>query len=96
MDIQRERLNGVFGTRWKRAPARAAVRYILHGLNEQDLKPALRRHSRARVSEAGEPKGLRLAIHGRVLKGSFDHFLDRQAARCSVLWRRRKSLSEIR
>ena len=80
MDIHRERLNVVFGTRWKRAPAHTAVRYILQGLNEQDLEPALRRHSRALLSEAREPKGLRVAIDGKVLKGSFDHFLDQKAA----------------
>jgi hypothetical protein len=80
MDIHRERLNAVFGTRWKRAPAHTAVRDILQGLNEQDLEPALRRHSRVLLSEESEPKGLRLAIDGKGLKGSFDHFLDRQAA----------------
>lgn len=79
MDIHRERLNAVFGTRWKRAPAHTAVRYILQGLNEQDLEPALRRHSRALLPEEKEPKGLRLAIDGKVLKGSFDHFLDQKA-----------------
>ena len=37
MDIHRKRLNAVFGTLWKQAPAHTAVRYILQGLNEQDL-----------------------------------------------------------
>ena len=79
--VHRERLNALFGTRWKRAPAHTAVRYILHGVQERDLDQALRRHSRGLLLEPEPCAGVRIAMDGKALRGSFDHFLDQRAAR---------------
>lgn len=91
MDVHRQRLNSLFGSTWKRAPAHTAVRYILQRLDEEALEGALRAHSRGLLSQEGQRQGLHLGMDGKVLKGSFDHFLDQKGAMCSVPSPRRSS-----
>src|SRR5208283_5834082 len=35
--VHRRRLNAAFGLRWKRAPAHTSIRYILQGLDSNDV-----------------------------------------------------------
>ena len=74
----RLRLNALCGLAWRRAPAHNSIRYALQGLDEQSLESAFRTHAAQRheASEAGPS----IAIDGKTLRGSFDHFEDRKAA----------------
>lgn len=44
--LQRERLNGVFGVCFRRAPAVNTLRHLLLALDRDDLEAAFRRHVR--------------------------------------------------
>lgn len=77
-----DRLNGEFGLSLRRAPAYSSVRFILRGLDAEEMERAFRDHA-ARLAEvpiedAGTP--MAVAIDGKTLRGSFDAFLDRKAA----------------
>jgi hypothetical protein len=85
-----DQLNEEFGLNWKRAPAYTAIRYILQGLNPNDIEQAFRKHaqrleaSRATPERSGkenaEVEVEIIAFDGKVLKHSFDNFHDRKAA----------------
>lgn len=80
IDVHRRRLNATFGLTWRRAPAHTAIRYILKGLDPADLEGVFRRHA-ARLQATGATTGpSSIALDGKTLRGSFDHFNDRAAA----------------
>jgi hypothetical protein len=56
--VHRERLNHVFGSRFRRAPALNTLRNLLLALDLADLKAAFRRHARD-LDRAGPETGLR-------------------------------------
>ena len=68
------------GTRgWKRAPAHAATRYILQGLDAAEVEKAFREHG-AKLNFAPERvEACVIAFDGKTLKGSFDNFNDVKA-----------------
>jgi hypothetical protein len=74
------RVMAVFGGRWKRAPAYTTVRNVLRELDPAALEVAFRVHSQALLAAPGEGAGRCIAIDGKVLRGSFDHFADPRAA----------------
>jgi predicted transposase YbfD/YdcC len=77
--LQRERLNAVFGARFRRAPAVNTLRHLFLALDRDDLEAAFRRHAGALT--AGTPEVLRtIARDGKTLRGSVDHLNDRPAA----------------
>ena len=80
INAHRERLNEVFGLRWKRAPVHTSIRYILQSLKTDNLESVFRDYSRA-LSSDEEPETERwyVAIDGKQLRGSFDHFEDHKA-----------------
>lgn len=75
------RLNGGFGS-LRRAPAYSSVRFILHGLDADEMERVFREHAaglaEAPVEGAAIPPAV--AIDGKTLRGSFDAFHDRKAA----------------
>jgi len=77
-----DRLNQGFGLSLRRAPAYSSVRFILHGLDGEEMERAFRDHAaslgQASVEGAGIPSAI--AIDGKTLRGSFDAFHDRKAA----------------
>jgi hypothetical protein len=78
--VHRANLNAAFGLHWKRAPAHTAIRYILQGLDPAAVERVFRRHA-AGLQPSGTETGQRIiALDGKTLKGSFDHFTDRKAA----------------
>jgi DDE_Tnp_1-associated len=80
IDVHLRRLNEIFGLTWKRAPAHTAIRYILKGLDPADVEAVFRHHA-ARLQAALVAPGQRtIALDGKTLRGSFDHFRDRAAA----------------
>src|SRR5271168_949240 len=75
----RRRLNRAFTLGWKRAPAHTAIRYILQGLNPEDVEKVFREHA-ADLNRSEAPAGMRMvALDGKALKGSFDAFNDAKA-----------------
>jgi DDE_Tnp_1-associated len=53
--VHRRRLNAAFGLHWKRAPAHTAIRYILQGLDPQQVERVFRRHAAALRDAATDP-----------------------------------------
>jgi hypothetical protein len=78
--VHRSRLNAAFGLDWKRAPAHTAIRYILQGLDPAAVEQVFRQHA-AGLQPTTTGAGQRIiALDGKTLRGSFDHFNDRKAA----------------
>ena len=77
-----DRLNGEFGSSLRRAPAYSSVRFILHGLDAEEMERAFRNHAAvlAEVPVEGASTPVAVAIDGKTLRGSFDAFHDRKAA----------------
>jgi hypothetical protein len=78
--VHRAHLNAAFGLHWKRAPAHTAIRYILQGLDPTAVEHVFRRHAAGLQPSSTEAGQRVLALDGKTLKGSFDHFTDRKAA----------------
>jgi len=77
--LQRERLNAVFDTGFRRAPAVNTLRHLFLALGPDDLEAAFRRHAHD-LSTRSTPEVLRtVALDGKTLRGSFDHLTDRKA-----------------
>lgn len=80
IQAHREQLNGWFGLQWRRAPAHTSIRYILQGLEPEQVERAFRHHSQqlrdSQTEHDGQPA---IAIEGKALRGSFDRFQDQQA-----------------
>ena len=76
------RLNGAFGLSLRRAPAYSSIRFILRGLDADDLERAFRAHASALAGTPMEDvtTSMAVAIDGKTLRGSFDAFNDRKAA----------------
>ncbi len=80
MTVHRERLNAVFGARFRRAPAVNTLRHLFVALDPDALEGAFRRHAR-HLDKATAPEGKRtVALDGKTLRGSFDHLHDRTTA----------------
>jgi hypothetical protein len=82
-----DRLNSGFGLSLRRAPAYSSVRFILHGLDAEQMERAFRDHAAglaegplADVPVEGARLPAAVAIDGKTLRGSFDAFHDRKAA----------------
>jgi hypothetical protein len=77
-----DRLNSAFGLSLRRAPAYTSVRFILHGLDAEQLELVFRQHAADLVSCPAEDASFpaAVAIDGKTLRGSFDAFHDRKAA----------------
>jgi hypothetical protein len=75
-------LNGAFGLSLRRAPAYSSIRFILRGLDADDLERAFRVHAAALTGASVEigTTPMAVAIDGKTLRGSFDAFNDRKAA----------------
>ncbi|SIS89437.1 DDE_Tnp_1-associated [Insolitispirillum peregrinum] len=77
-----DRLNDAFGVSLRRASAYSSVRFILQGLDADEMERVFRAHA-AGLAEAPVDSVSMLpavAIDGKTLRGSFDAFHDRKAA----------------
>ncbi len=81
IDVHRSKLNAAFGLGWRRAPAHTAIRYILQGLAPTDVGAAFRQHAARLQAACPQPGPSSVALDGKTLRGSFDNFNDRLAAR---------------
>jgi hypothetical protein len=73
----RKRLNELCNISWKRAPAHNSVRYVLQGLDAKEVEKGFRQHSLDLQGDSSVYGSI--AMDGKVLRGSFDHFEDRKA-----------------
>lgn len=80
LDTHWLRLNGLFGSTWKRAPAYTAVRKILQGLDAAQVEQALRLMAEEQLRDAPAAQRALVALDGKALRGSLDRFEDRKAA----------------
>ena len=78
--VHHERLNAVFGTTLRRAPAVNTLRALFQGLDPIALEAAFRQHARELSEAAPTPEARVIALDGKTLKRSFDHLNDRAAA----------------
>src|SRR3954454_5849936 len=78
--VHRERLNAVFGARFRRAPAVNTLRGLFLALEPAELEAAFREHARALADRAPAPGPRVIALDGKTLRRSFDHLNDEAAA----------------
>jgi hypothetical protein len=75
--VHRGKLNKAFGLAWRRPPAHTAIRFILQGLDTEEMEKVFRQHA-AHLN--GDERGTHaLALDGKTLRGSFDAFNDVRA-----------------
>ena len=72
VDVHRPRLNAAFGLNWRRAPAHAAVRCILQGLDPVEVEAAFRRHAALLQAARTVPGQGSIALDGKTLRGSVE------------------------
>ena len=85
LEQRREHLNHHFGVNLQRAPVVNTLRTVLQSLPTEALEEAFRRHAKALLAAGCSPAGEAgeqpvIALDGKTLRGSFDHFNDRKAA----------------
>ena len=73
-----ERLKKDFGLEWKKPPAYTTVRNIINGVGQQELEAGFRAYTQS-LSETGKDNYIGVAVDGKVLRGSYDHFQDKKA-----------------
>jgi hypothetical protein len=78
--VHRERLNAVFGTGLRRAPAINTLRHLFQALDPAALEAAFRRHAGQLSASVPGPEPRVIALDGKTLRHSFDHLNDRAAA----------------
>jgi DDE_Tnp_1-associated len=78
--VHHQRLNAVFGTTLRRAPAVNTLRALFQALDPAELEAAFRKHAQGLSGRAPAPEPRVVALDGKTLKRSFDHLHDRAAA----------------
>lgn len=73
-----ERLKKDFGLEWKKPPAYTTVRNIINGVGQQELEAGFRAYTQS-LSETDKDNYIGVAVDGKVLRGSYDHFQDKKA-----------------
>ena len=67
-----------FKIKWKKSPAYTTVRNIIKGVDPLEIEACFRAYSQSLVDDASQTT-ICIAADGKVLRGSFDHFEDRNA-----------------
>ena len=70
-------LSKQLGLSWPRIPAYTTIRDIIHKTEPSLLEQAFRSHSQS-LKKANKKKSY-IAVDGKVLRGTFDHFIDQKA-----------------
>jgi hypothetical protein len=82
IEVHLPRLRKFFGLNWRKAPAYTTIRGILMQLDTASVERVFREHAAALLGNEGSEQDQRrhVAIDGKTLRHSFDHFNDRKAA----------------
>ena len=73
-----KKLKKDFGLSWEKAPAYTTVRNIIQGIDKQGLESCFRAYSHSLLG-TGKDNPVGVAVDGKVLRGSYDHFQDKNA-----------------
>jgi hypothetical protein len=77
-----------YDIQWKRVPAYATIRKIIHGIDNKALEKASREFSGSLIDDEKQPH---ISLDGKTIRGSFDHFQDQKAIQVfSALFTRKK------
>lgn len=68
-----------FALRWKKAPAFTTVRTIINGVDKEELEAAFRGFTQSLVQYNSSETRIAIAVDGKTLRGSVDHFCQREA-----------------
>jgi hypothetical protein len=82
IDVHLPRLRKLFGLKWRSAPAYTTIRWILQQLDPACVERVFREHAAAlsKHEKVGRREHRHIALDGKTLCNSFDHFEDRKAA----------------
>jgi DDE_Tnp_1-associated len=80
IDVHLAQLRQFFGLKWRRAPAYTSIRVILQQLDMASVEQVFRRHAGILHEKSSQQAQRHIAIDGKALRHSFDHFHDRKAA----------------
>ena len=72
-----EKLDALFTLNWKRLPAHTSIRAIIQATNGEELEKVFREYSH-QIAGLGSGHHF-IEVDGKVLGGSFDHFIDQKA-----------------
>jgi predicted transposase YbfD/YdcC len=68
-----------FGLKWNKNPAYTTVRNIIQGIDKQELESCFRAYAQSLLAGTGNGNPVGVAVDGKVLRGSYDHFQDKKA-----------------
>lgn len=68
-----------FGLKWNKNPAYTTVRNIIQGIDKQELELCFRAYAQSLLAGNGNGNSVGVAVDGKVLRGSYDHFQDKKA-----------------
>jgi len=71
-------LNAEFSLGWPKCPAYTTVRNIIQGIDAQEIEAGFRAYSQS-LTDDGQNDAISIAVDGKVLRGSFNHFEDKRA-----------------
>ncbi len=74
-----EVLKGHFGLTWTRPPGYTTIRNIIIGVDSDELEACFRAYTQSLIDRKNASSIATIALEGKVLRGSYDHFQDRRA-----------------
>ena len=79
IDVHFKKLSRKFRLKWQKRPAYTTIRNIILGINKDSLEKAFREYTEylEKLDKSADIKCI--AIDGKSLRGSFDHFNDKKA-----------------
>lgn len=72
-------LNKDFELNWKKYPSYTTVRNIIQGTDSKELESCFRSYSQSLSNKNNINADVSIAVDGKVLRGSYDHFEDKKA-----------------
>jgi len=78
ISIHWEILKKEFSLKWKRPPAYTTVRNIIQGVDPKEIEACFRAYTQSLTDDIDRIE-IGVAVDGKMLRGSFDHFEDKKA-----------------
>lgn len=87
-----ETLKKEFAIEWKKCPAYTTVRNIIQGVGPKEIEACFRAYTQSLLDTCIANTDTGVAVDGKVLRGSFDHFEDRKAIEILSFFETRQGL----
>jgi len=84
-------LNEEFKLGWKKPPAYTTVRNIIQGISPKEIEVCFRAYTQS-LADKDDKTEIGVAVDGKVLRGSFDHFEDKKAIQVLSFFETRQGL----